>query len=99
MARGEQPVTFLPASLRCEQAADNSQDRRLAGAVWAYEAGDLAGRHVKVETAQDVALAIAGDNATQLQACIPRSPAGGLGAPLRPAHAVFPLAAMSMGQS
>src|SRR5260370_19419419 len=70
------------ASLGCEQAADDPQDRRLAGAVWAYEAGDLADGHVKVETAQDVALAIAGDDATQLQPCVPRSPAGRV-APLR----------------
>ena len=32
------------------------------------EAGDLAGGHVKVETTQDVALSVSGDDATQLQA-------------------------------
>jgi hypothetical protein len=47
---------------RREQAADDPQDRRLTGAVRPYQAGDLAGGHVEVETAQDVALAISGDD-------------------------------------
>jgi hypothetical protein len=50
------------AGLGCEQAADDPKDRRLAGAVRAYQAGDLAGGHVEVETAQDVTLAVPGDD-------------------------------------
>jgi hypothetical protein len=57
------PLQLDPALARSQQAADRAQHRRLAGAVGADDAADRAGPELDVDSLENVAAAVAGDDA------------------------------------
>ena len=70
-AEADEIATAEPdlAEAGSEDAADRGQQRRLAGPVRAYDAGDAAFLDREPDALQDIAPAVASDDALELEEC------------------------------